>query len=364
MTEATARFNLPYILPSQAQKHVTHNEALRMLDALLQISVLSRALAAPPPNPAEGECYLVPETGATGAFTGHEGDLAAFQDGAWAFYSPAPGWTVFVQDELALIVRADSGWIKAGMTDELTVDTLGINATADATNRLAVKADAALFSHAGETGGSGDMRLTLNKQATADTASLVFQTGWSGRAEFGLAGDDNWHVKVSPDGDTWTEALVIDAASGNAAMGGTPNGAQKLNVGDGSANTFIRVHGANFAGYNFRAGVQSAVMGLGNGGGLYLTNYTAADMTFNLDGAERLRLKSDGRIGIGTVVPTTTLHVEGPVRIGSSTVAALPDPAASATGAMIYVTDLSNGGEIAFSDGTTWRKMSDRTPIT
>jgi hypothetical protein len=36
--------NLPYIMPSQAQKHVTHNEAIRALDAMLHLAVLSRAL--------------------------------------------------------------------------------------------------------------------------------------------------------------------------------------------------------------------------------------------------------------------------------------------------------------------------------
>ena len=70
--------------------------------------------------------------------------------------------------------------------------------TADAGNRLArMKSDAVLMSHDDVTPGSGDMRLALNKSAPANTASLTFQTGWSGRAEFGLAGDDDWHVKVS-----------------------------------------------------------------------------------------------------------------------------------------------------------------------
>ena len=38
MTDTTAILGLPYLLPSQAQKHVTHNEALRQLDALVQLS--------------------------------------------------------------------------------------------------------------------------------------------------------------------------------------------------------------------------------------------------------------------------------------------------------------------------------------
>ena len=72
---------------------------------------------------------------------------------------------------------------------------IGINATADATNRLAVKSAATLFDNAG----AGHQH-KINKAAAGDTASLLFQAGSSGRAEMGLAGDDNFHVKVSADG--------------------------------------------------------------------------------------------------------------------------------------------------------------------
>lgn len=44
----TANLKLPYILPSQAQKHVTHNEALRLLDGIVQLAVLGRDLTVPP----------------------------------------------------------------------------------------------------------------------------------------------------------------------------------------------------------------------------------------------------------------------------------------------------------------------------
>ena len=35
MTDTSSNLKLPFILPSQAQKHVTHNEALQILDALV-----------------------------------------------------------------------------------------------------------------------------------------------------------------------------------------------------------------------------------------------------------------------------------------------------------------------------------------
>ena len=44
-TTETAHLGLPYLAAAQAQKHVTHNEALRLLDNVIQLSVLDRSLA-------------------------------------------------------------------------------------------------------------------------------------------------------------------------------------------------------------------------------------------------------------------------------------------------------------------------------
>jgi hypothetical protein len=100
-------------------------------------------------------------------------------------------------------------------TDSLNPAPLvGVNATADATNRLSVSAPATLLSHEG-----AGHQLKVNKSADTDTASLLYQTGFSGRAEMGLAGDDDFHVKVSPDGSTWHEAVVVDKDTGNVGVG-------------------------------------------------------------------------------------------------------------------------------------------------
>ena len=68
----SAKLTLPYILPNQAQKHVTLNESLRRLDALVQISVISMTEAAPPADPSEGDRYVVAD-GATGAWDRGDG---------------------------------------------------------------------------------------------------------------------------------------------------------------------------------------------------------------------------------------------------------------------------------------------------
>ena len=60
MFEHSPRLTLPYTQPAQAQKHVTHNQAIRQIDGLIHMSVVSDALSTPPTEQAEGTCYLVP----------------------------------------------------------------------------------------------------------------------------------------------------------------------------------------------------------------------------------------------------------------------------------------------------------------
>lgn len=208
MSDTTPNLILPYILPAQAQKHVTHNEAIRALDALVQLSVATRSLAAPPATPADGARYIV-AAAPTGAWSGRSGKIAAFQDGAWTFFAPLEGWRAWIADEDILAAWNGTAWIAAAVTSLNPAPLVGVNATADATNRLVVSAPASLFTHAG-----AGHQLKLVKANPAATASHLFQTAFSGRAEIGLTGDDDLHVKVSADGTTWREALVVSAATG------------------------------------------------------------------------------------------------------------------------------------------------------
>ncbi len=199
--------SLPYLIAAQAQKHITHNEALRKLDAIVQLAVLDKDLTAPPPNPNDGDRYIIAAP-ASDQWAGFESQIAAWQDGAWAFYSPRQGWLAWVGDEAALYGWDGNQWAMAGGSLNPT-PLLGINATADSTNRLALASPTSLFNHEGS-----DHRLKINKNTPSDTASILFQTGFSGRAEFGLTGDEDWHVKVSADGNNWKEALRVDNATG------------------------------------------------------------------------------------------------------------------------------------------------------
>ncbi len=213
--DKTSKLQLPYLLSSQAQKHITHNDALRSLDAIVQLSVVSQNITDPPSSPTEGDRYIV-KTNATNEWLGKDLEVAAWQDGSWMFYTPREGWLCWVEDEDALLVWEGNGWgsIGGGTASVNPTALVGVNATADTTNRLSVNSPATLFNHEGD-----GHQLKVNKNTDTDTASLLFQTGFSGRAEMGLTGDDDFHLKVSPDGSTFFDSIVIDKDTGFASVG-------------------------------------------------------------------------------------------------------------------------------------------------
>ncbi|MGB4828742.1 MAG: DUF2793 domain-containing protein [Paracoccaceae bacterium] len=222
MPDDTDILGLPLILPSQAQKHVTHNEALAVLDVVVQLAVLNRDQTAPPALPGLGDRHLV-AAGAALDWAGKDGQIAVMTEVGWQFWLPRPGWQAHVLAEGQ--TAAFDGLVWKTLSDgALSVAQLGVSATADVTNRLSVSSPATLLNHAG-----AGHQLKLNKAAPGDTASLLFQTGFSGRAEMGTVGSDNFAVKVSADGTTFNTVLQAVAASGVAEL---PSGAR---LPDGSA---------------------------------------------------------------------------------------------------------------------------------
>jgi hypothetical protein len=223
MTQST-HLALPYLDAAQAQKHVTHNEALQLLDALVHLSVSARDQTAPPASPADGARLLV-AAGGTSAFSGRDGEIAAFLAGAWSFLTPRAGWRVFVESEKLLLLFDGASWIDAGLAMKTlqNLSLLGVGATADSANPLIAKLNSALFAaRATGEGGSGDLRVSFNKSVAGNTVSHIFETNYSARAETGLAGDDSFRVKVSPDGSSWKEALRVDPSTAGVYFPSAP----------------------------------------------------------------------------------------------------------------------------------------------
>ena len=204
MSDLSARLDLPYLQPAQAQKHVTHNEALQMLDVMVQLAVAEFDAVLPPATPSAGACYALGAS-PTGDWAANPGDLACWQDSGWVYLTPRPGWRAWDIAAQDMRVWDGTGWVVMVRFPD-TLDQLGIQATPDVTNRLSVQSPASLFSHAG-----AGHQMKINKAAAADTASLLFQSTWTGHAEMGLTGNNAFSIKTSPDGSSWTTNLVADA---------------------------------------------------------------------------------------------------------------------------------------------------------
>lgn len=212
MSNSSANLNLPYIQPAQAQKHVTHNEAIEVLDVVVQLFVQSFDATVPPVGATDGQAYALGAT-VTGDWVGQAGQVALFLNGGWDFVSPKEGW-IAAGPNADLRQYSGGAWVDlrsaAAVSD---LPALGIGAAADGFNVLTVTGDASLFNNAG-----GSHQIKLNKAAAGDTASFLYQSNWSGRAEMGLAGNDDFAVKVSADGASWTTALTVEGASGAVTL--------------------------------------------------------------------------------------------------------------------------------------------------
>lgn len=104
----TPRFALPTLAPGQAQKEVTHNEALARIDAVLQLAVESRTVATPPAAVA-GQAWIVGD-GAGGAWAGYARVVAAYDGTGWTFVQPRDGCLAYVGDERLYLHFRGGSW--------------------------------------------------------------------------------------------------------------------------------------------------------------------------------------------------------------------------------------------------------------
>ena len=366
MSEDTTRLKLPFIAAAQAQKHVTHNEALLALDVLVQAAVLDRDMNIPPASPAKGDAYIVAAT-ATGDWAGHEGDIAAWVDGVWRFHAPAKGWRAWVADEDALYIHDGAAWTKfepgVATVNPVPGGKLGINTSADATNRLAVKSDAVLFSHDDVSGsGSGDVQFKINKATAANTASLLFQTGWSGRAEIGLTGDDDFTIKVSSDGALWRTALSITGDSGLptvmaeklAIVGALPKLELQDRAGGWQANITLEANpvlgGARRWGH-----MGVCIQRFDQNASPPAPVGSVVGIGWGFDSKVPYFGDSDGSI--------SNVLTAANARVDTFTLAQLPDASTKGAGSIIFVSDETGGPTLAFSDGINWRRVQDRAVV-
>jgi len=236
MSEETANLGLPYILANQAQKHTTHNEALRGLDAVVQLCVIDRHLTSPPALPIEGDRYIVATT-STGEWDGKDGQIAAFQNNAWAFYSPIEGWLCWVADEDILLVFDGVTWsaVSTGAASGGTANILNSSANGAKTKFELHEEELTL------SGASVDSTILIPSRA------IVF--GVSTRTTQAINGATSYDCGIIGETNKYGSLLSIVANSTNSGVTG-PTAYY--------SDTAIRItaNGGNFTGGKVRAAIH------------------------------------------------------------------------------------------------------------
>lgn len=241
MTDSTARLALPYILTGQAQKEVTHNEALNRLDAAVQLAVLDRNLTEPPASPAEASAYLV-AAGASGLWLGRDGQIAAYY-GGWQFLTPRHGWQAWVIDEDLLLRHMGGGWVV--FASNVGQSLMAAQDVASA--RLLLGLGAAAMLAAGSAAGNLVQLDGAAKLPAVDGSQLLNLP--SGGGAMSLDGLTDVDTSATPPSDG--QALVWHDADGlwrpgTVSGSGTTGGLVMLlaSLGDGNATTFTLAQAA------------------------------------------------------------------------------------------------------------------------
>jgi hypothetical protein len=225
MSDITTHLLLPYILASQAQKHVTHNEALRLLDAMVQLSVLDRTRTTPPASPADGDRHIV-ASGATGLWAGWDLNVAFWVDGVWMRLVPRPGWLAWIAAEQAFVVWNGTAWDFVGEPVDVSDAVFSLVNDADPTKK-------ALFSLSGIT--TATTRTFTLPNTSSELAILAGTQTFSGNKTFSGTLSASGIVTVSAAAATIGTATTT--ATYGMGTGATTTGVTKtLNLGTGGAS--------------------------------------------------------------------------------------------------------------------------------
>lgn len=116
MPDQTPNLSLPFIMPSQAQKHVTHNEAIELLDMIVQLTLEAVNAGQPPAAPLDGQAWAL-GAAPSGAWSGQAGKIATWRGGGWLFVPPREGWMGWVRGDSALKVIRGGQWMTVFSAD-------------------------------------------------------------------------------------------------------------------------------------------------------------------------------------------------------------------------------------------------------
>jgi flagellin-like hook-associated protein FlgL len=226
----TTHLLLPYLAAAQAQKHVTHNEALRLLDAMVQLAVLDRTRTAPPASPADGDRHVV-ASGASGLWAGWDLNVAYWVDGAWTRLVPRPGWLAWIAAEGIFVSWTGYAWQALGAPENVSDAVFSLVNDADPTKR-------ALFNLSGLS--TGTTRTFTLPNTSSELAILAGTQTFSGNKTFSGT--------LTASGATVTIGTATGTSTYGLGTGATVSGSTKtVNLGTGGAsgsNTVVNIGSA------------------------------------------------------------------------------------------------------------------------
>ena len=178
-------------------------------------AVESASQTAPPGSPGVGDRYIVASP-ATGAWAGHEDDIATWDGGSWDFETPLPGWVVWVIDVAELYVYDGSAWNQESFgphavthkgdgsdpVDPVTVTVDGLMSSADKVKLNGIETGAEVNLVDSVHGRTGDVVAQANDYTHSQLASI---------------GADDHHAQlhkashVSGGGDAFVSTDLIEA---------------------------------------------------------------------------------------------------------------------------------------------------------
>ncbi len=227
MPNNTGRLLLPYILQSQSQKEVTHNDALNILDVLIQAVVQEVSLNTPPGSPTVGQCWVVGSS-PTGAWAGKASQIAqAVDGGGWFFVAPFKRLKLWNETTDEYVMFDGTNWVSEGLLLKETGEYLRVeHKTEDVTVN---------------TGAFKDTTIQIPDRAIVLAVNVRVMTAITGATSFG----------IGVAGDTTRYGNLIGTALDSTNIGITSPLAYY-------ANTAIRLtaNGGNFTGGVIRTTMQ------------------------------------------------------------------------------------------------------------
>ncbi len=246
----TPKLALPLVQSAQAQKHITVNESLSIIDTYIQTAVKD-IINSPPSSPTVGDTYIV-KSNPTGDWTGFTNYLAKWNTAGWQLLTPIIGQRAYHVAEEALYIYDGTGWIEfSSGSSGASTDHGGLTGLVDDDHT-----QYGLL--AGRAGGQ-----TLIG-GTGTTDDLIFQT----TSGVGAAGAD---MRFLVGNDGGTEALTV---SNNGSVGvGTTTPSAKLDVNGDMKGSVLGLGGA-VADTTNKFSINTSNLLFNNGGG-------SIDATFN-----------------------------------------------------------------------------------